>query len=207
MPPLIVLSVQHDHGFCYVTNTPITPSATKALLERIAFIRPTHYGGFYDFTSDLSLKDTAYTTLSLGAHTDTTYFSDPAGLQMFHLLSHTDGKGGASLLVDGFKAAEVLRAEDARAWETLQRVQLRWHASGNDGISLQPWRKFAVLETVGGELQRVRWNNDDRATMDLDMRGEEIREWYRAARKWNDVLGRKEMQYWEQLRPGRPVGK
>ena len=42
-------------------------------------------GGFWDFTSDLSRKDTAYTTLALGVHTDTTYFSNPAGLQLFHL--------------------------------------------------------------------------------------------------------------------------
>lgn len=34
-------------------------------------------GGFYDFTSDLSSKDTAYTSESLEPHTDTTYFTDP----------------------------------------------------------------------------------------------------------------------------------
>jgi trimethyllysine dioxygenase len=60
-----------------------------------------------------------------------------------------------------------------------------------------------------GEVQRVRWNNDDRATIELGLgkEEEEVREWYRAARKWNEVLNRKEMQYWEQLRPGRPVGE
>jgi len=31
-------------------------------------------GKFWDFTSDLSRGDTAYTTLALGAHTDNTYF-------------------------------------------------------------------------------------------------------------------------------------
>ena len=31
-------------------------------------------GTFWDFTSDLAKGDTAYTTLALGAHTDTTYF-------------------------------------------------------------------------------------------------------------------------------------
>lgn len=34
-------------------------------------------GGFYDFTSDLSSKDTAYTSESLEPHTDTTYFTEP----------------------------------------------------------------------------------------------------------------------------------
>jgi len=38
-----------------------------------------HSGGFWDFTSDLGHGDTAYTDLALGAHTDTTYFTDPVG--------------------------------------------------------------------------------------------------------------------------------
>jgi hypothetical protein len=32
------------HGFCFVDGCPATPEATKELLERISFIRETHYG-------------------------------------------------------------------------------------------------------------------------------------------------------------------
>ncbi|EPQ32483.1 uncharacterized protein PFL1_00677 [Pseudozyma flocculosa PF-1] len=81
-----------QYGFCFVQGVPPTPEDTEALVRRIAFIRETHYGGFWDFTSDLSHGDTAYTDLALQAHTDTTYFTDPAGLQLFHLLSHTASK-------------------------------------------------------------------------------------------------------------------
>jgi len=34
---------------------------------------------------------------------------------------------------------------------------------------------------------------------------EECREWYKAARIWAGILKRKEMEIWQQLRPGRPV--
>ena len=44
---------------------------------------PSHYGGFWDFTSDLKHSDTAYTPLPLPAHTDTTYYGQSAGLQLF----------------------------------------------------------------------------------------------------------------------------
>lgn len=81
-----------QYGFAFVSGVPPTPTDTEALIRRIAFIRETHYGGFWDFTSDLAHGDTAYTDLALQAHTDTTYFTDPAGLQMFHLLSHTASK-------------------------------------------------------------------------------------------------------------------
>lgn len=85
-----------QYGFAFVTGVPPTPTDTEALIRRIAFIRETHYGGFWDFTSDLAHGDTAYTDLALQAHTDTTYFTDPAGLQMFHLLSHTASKSSGS---------------------------------------------------------------------------------------------------------------
>ena len=35
---------QAEYGFCFVDGCPIEPSATRQLLERIAFIRLTHYG-------------------------------------------------------------------------------------------------------------------------------------------------------------------
>jgi trimethyllysine dioxygenase len=144
------------------------------------------------------LKDTAYTNLPLPAHTDTTYFTDPAGLQAFHMLSHTPpaGKesdsgelGGKSLLVDGFKAAQVLQKEDPSAYDTLSSLKLPWHASGNQGITLSPDKLYPVLEhnETTGELARVRWNNDDRGVVPF---GEQIspEEWYEAARKWDAIL-------------------
>ncbi|KAF2738142.1 Trimethyllysine dioxygenase [Polyplosphaeria fusca] len=192
-----------EYGFCYVHDTPHEPEATQKTLERIAFIRQTHYGGFYDFTADLASKDTAYTNIALEAHTDTTYFSDPAGLQAFHLLSHTDGEGGASLLVDGFKVAADLLAEDANAYQILSEVNVHAHASGNEGISIQPYKGFPVLQhdPATGQLLQVRWNNSDRSRVELDLAHQNL--WYDAARKWDALLKKRENEYWEQLTPGR----
>ena len=158
------------------------------------------------------MKDTAYTSLALPAHTDTTYFTDPAGLQMFHLLSHTDGEGGASLLVDGFNAARTLLKESRSAYEILAKTPIPWHASGNEGITITPAKKFPVLnfqdlqEDVLPKLMQVRWNNDDRGVVALkEDFGMGAARWYKAARKWNEILKRKNMEYWAQLKPGRPL--
>jgi hypothetical protein len=35
---------QKTYGFCYVDGCPVSPEKTEELLERIAFIRVTHYG-------------------------------------------------------------------------------------------------------------------------------------------------------------------
>ena len=173
-------------------------------------------GGFYDFTSDLTMKDMAYTSLALGAHTDTTYFTDPAGLQMFHLLSHTEGTGGASLLVDGFNAAHRLRRESPESWDILRAVPILWHASGNEGITITPSHRFPVLGTnsnvgtgsthgIEGLLQ-IRWNNDDRGLVPVRENDPiSATKWYEAARKFDAILKEDDMQYWAQLKPGRPL--
>jgi len=170
------------YGFCYVENCPATPEATKALLERISYIRHTHYGGFYDFTADLSKGDTAYTQLGIGAHTDNTYFSDPAGLQLFHLLSHTDGSGGVSQLVDGFAAAQILHQEDVEAYEILANTMVFSHASGNEDSSIQPLTAAPTLvhDPMFGNLTQIRWNTTDRARIDVPII--KMQQWYDAAR-------------------------
>ncbi|KAF2097917.1 Clavaminate synthase-like protein, partial [Rhizodiscina lignyota] len=195
-----------SYGFCYVDGCPSTPEATKELLEKIAFIRNTHYGkyrGFWDFTSDLSKGDTAYTDLAIGPHTDNTYFTDPAGLQMFHLLSHEDGEGGMSGLVDGFAAASELSREFPEDYRTLSSVNVHCHASGNDGSSIQPATGFPVLvhDHRYNHLIQIRWNPADRAQVDVPV--DEVQNWYRAARRWTETL--KKYEFWEQLRPGRPL--
>jgi trimethyllysine dioxygenase len=153
------------------------------------------------------MKDTAYTSLALPAHTDTAYFTDPAGLQMFHLLSHTEGSGGKSLLVDGFKAARTLAEENPPSTLMLGKREISWHASGNEGITIAPSRRFPILNLARNFLQnkqvsQVRWNNDDRAIVPL---GPNTEKWYNAARKFDEILKRKDMEYWAQLEPGRPL--
>ncbi|CAK7219169.1 hypothetical protein SEUCBS140593_003800 [Sporothrix eucalyptigena] len=220
----------HRYGFAFVEGTPFAdPADTERLLERIAFIRVTHYGGFYDFVPDLAMADTAYTNLPLPAHTDTTYFTEPAGLQAFHMLSHHspeapapgENLGGASLLVDGFYAAQILQKEYPEDYDVLTRVRLPWHASGNQGITISPDRRYPVLEVLDSEdreavgsgksgrrLNRVRWNNDDRGIVPFggpDADGIDPIRWYDAARKWQSILKRPDVEYWTQLQPGKPL--
>ncbi|KAJ1716407.1 trimethyllysine dioxygenase TmlH [Aspergillus flavus] len=191
------------HGFCFVKGVPVDPESTQTLLERIAFIRHTHYGGFWDFTADLTFKDTAYTTEFLGAHTDNTYFTDPARLQLFHLLSHTDGDGGASLLVDGFSAAEVLREENPENYQLLAATPQPFHSSGNENTCIQPAEQMPIfrIHPQFNYLYQIRWNNYDRAAK-KDWSLEQQNRWYNAARHFNDIVTREKMQIWTQLEPG-----
>lgn len=200
-------------GLVFVEGTPFDDSIhTKKLLERIGPIRETHYGGFYDFIPDMAKADTAYTNIALAAHTDTTYFTDPAGLQAFHLLSHTpapgepDATGGESLLVDGFHAAQILKASDRSSFKELVRTGLPWHASGNEGVTITPDKTLPVFELGANmTLLKVRWNADDRGVVPLWTTNDSTAKWYEAAAKWEQILRSKELEYWYQLKPGTTV--
>ncbi|CAI7632039.1 unnamed protein product [Penicillium pancosmium] len=190
-------------GFCFIKGVPIDPEATKALIERIAFVRHTHYGGFWDFTADLTFKDTAYTNESLGVHTDNTYFTDPARLQLFHLLSHTDGSGGESLLVDGLAAASTLLKRHPEYYRTLIQVRQPWHASGNEDVCIQPSSMAPVfsIHPDRGRLYQIRWNNYDRAPKS-DWPLETQKQWYEAAQCYDDILNERRRRIQTQLQPG-----
>ncbi|KIJ12858.1 trimethyllysine dioxygenase [Paxillus involutus ATCC 200175] len=192
-------------GFCFISGVPATPEATEELSERIGFIRETQYGKFWEFTADLSKGDTAYTTMALGAHTDNTYFTDPCGLQLFHLLSHTDGSGGATLLVDGFYVASLLKELHPDSYEILSRVPIPAHAAGEPTALYKPSPPcgYPTLrhDAFSGELAQVRWNNDDRSVMShLDP--SLVEDWYDAIKTWHNLLTSPDSEYWVQLTAG-----
>ena len=132
---------------------------------------------------------------------------------MFHMLSHTDGAGGQSLLVDGFEALTTLRREDYEAFKIMCQVPIPSHASGNDGITLTPYKYFPMFNYQSEAFMdsefpdMVRWNNDDRGVVPLVSVDGTVTadDWYAAARKWNDIITRKQLEYWVKLEPGRAL--
>ncbi|KAL0577643.1 hypothetical protein V5O48_004332 [Marasmius crinis-equi] len=195
-------------GFSFVSDVPISPEATEQLTQRIGFIRETQYGKFWEFTSDLSKGDTAYTTMALGAHTDNTYLTDPCGLQLFHLLSHTDGSGGETLLVDGFYVASILNELHPELYDVLSRTPVPAHAAGEEGSLYRPSPAtgYPIInhDPLSGNISQVRWNNDDRSSM-KQLKAGDVEDWYNAIRTWHSLLTSPDSEYWAQLTPGTAV--
>ncbi|ORX97588.1 Trimethyllysine dioxygenase [Basidiobolus meristosporus CBS 931.73] len=194
------------YGFSFVDNVPKSKELTEELARKICFVRETHYGGFWDFTANLAHGDTAYTTLPLNCHTDNTYFTDPSGLQMFHLLEF-DGKGGESIFVDGLSVAQKLREQQPDSYETLSKIRVVTHSAGDEEVFINPTpRGYPILnhDPMTGELYQIRFNNDDRSTLDY-LTTEEVEKFYKALRDWNDILRQPQSEYQIQLEPGRVV--
>lgn len=191
-----------QYGFSLIDNVPVSPEDTEKLCEKLMYIRPTHYGGFWDFTSDLGKKDTAYTNFDISAHTDGTYWSDTPGLQLFHLLYH-DGLGGTTSLVDAFKCAEILRKSDPDSFDLLTKIPVPAHSAGEEKVCIQPDIPQPIFKLdLNGDLIQVRWNQSDRSCMDSWANPDDVPKFYKAIRSWYAIISSPEYEIFYQLKPG-----
>lgn len=85
------------------------------------------------------------------------------------MLSHTEGSGGESLLVDGFRAAAELGRENTKYLETLSDTRVPTYAAGDADyhymIPESRGNKIISLDAQGIEPVRIAYNNDDRGTI------------------------------------------
>ncbi|KAJ3207559.1 hypothetical protein HDU82_003599 [Entophlyctis luteolus] len=180
-----VSTKQDEYGIAFVKNVPANAEATETLGRRISFIRETHYGTFWDFTANNAHADTAYTEFT--------------------------GKGGMSLYVDGFNAANRLHEIAPEHYNLLSTVRVPTHSAGDPSTVIAPTpRAFPILnlDPVSGKLFQVRFNNDDRSVLGgralLDKNGStvDVAQFYDALRTWVGILRDPEFELWIQLTPG-----
>ncbi|HVY99663.1 MAG TPA: trimethyllysine dioxygenase [Dongiaceae bacterium] len=186
-------------GFAFVEGVPATPEATQAVARRAAYIRETIFGGYYDFTANMEHKDTAYTSMAIGPHTDGTYSFDAPGYQMFHCLG-LDCTGGDSVLIDGFEIAAIMRAEMPDLYRVLTEVEVTGQYIDHEkGIHLMARRPVFRLDSAG-RLVQVSYNPLDRAPIFLPEA--ELKAFYRAYGAFARLAGDRRLQYRRRLEPG-----
>src|SRR5262249_37862673 len=104
------------------------PQRSGAVCEGVGLfghVRETNYGRFFDVRSVPDPLNLADTNLGLGVHTDNPYRDPVPTLQLLHCLI-ASGEGGDTVLVDGFRAVEQLRARSPRALSLLADVPVRY---------------------------------------------------------------------------------
>lgn len=191
------LDLVAKYGFAMVVGTPPTIEATEALVRRVGYVRETIFGGFWDFQADLSKADTAYTNLELLPHTDGTYSHDAPGLQLLHCLTF-DGEGGESTMVDGFRIASELRANEPELYQVLSTVNVPGQYIG-DGSHLMAGRPVFRHDHLG-TLVQVSFNNGDRAPFLLPPA--QMDAFYEALRAFEALANDHALQWRRVNRPG-----
>ncbi|SCU91523.1 LAMI_0E06238g1_1 [Lachancea mirantina] len=200
----------HVNGFAFIQNVPVTLESTERVSAAISIIRPTHYDPcVWDFTSDLAKNDTAYTSLAIDMHVDGTYWNEPPGYQLFHLLEHTNGEGGDTRIVDVAKILEILviKAAADRSWQkTLQVLSeqpLVFHQSGDSNQEFEQDSFPTLTLAKDGSLVQCRWNTSDRAAFIEPLPRFTVADIYQALFRFNALINNPDNYVQFKMEPGK----
>jgi gamma-butyrobetaine dioxygenase len=144
-------------GFAQMRDLPTEAGVAEQVAGLFGYVRETNYGRSFDVRAEVDAQNLAYTNVGLQGHTDNPYRDPAPGLQILVCLKNAV-EGGESVIVDGFRVAERLRAEDPAGFDLLTRYPARFAYAGMDGVRLAAKRPLLELGP-DGELIGVRFNN------------------------------------------------
>ena len=179
------LSAVRRYGFARLTEAPTTLQAPLELAALFGYVRETNYGRAFDVRAAPNPNNLADTNLGLQAHTDNPYRDPAPSLQILGCLENTV-EGGESVVVDGFKVAELLQAETPRGFELLSRYCARFAYAGSAGVRLRSKRPMMELGP-DGELIAIRFNNRSAAAF-TDIPYDDMADYYAAYRRMAELV-------------------
>ena len=165
--------------------------------ERIGFVRETNYGRLFDVVAESDPANLANSARGLPVHTDNPYRDPVPTVQLLHCISAA-GDGGATLLVDGFAAAERLAERDSESFERLVATDVPFRFR-DDRVDLRASAPLIAADGRG-EVVAVRINSRSMEPPDLPL--EEIDRFYGAYRAFVAELARPEATVELTLAPG-----
>jgi len=193
------LAAVRRYGFAVMTETPTEPGTLCQVAELFGYVRETNYGRFFEVRAEVNPSNLAYTNLGLQAHTDNPYRDPVPTLQILACLENSVD-GGDSIVVDGFKVVERLKAENPRGFELLSGHAARFAYEGSAGVRLRAKRPMVELGP-DGELIAVRFNNRSLAAA-TDIPYADMADYYAAYRRFAELIEDPSMEVSFKLKPG-----
>ena len=187
------------YGFGKLVGGPVESGALFQVASLFGYVRETNYGKHFEVRTEVNPSNLAYTGLGLQAHTDNPYRDPVPTLQILYCLENS-AKGGENMVVDGFRAAERLRAENPRGFDLLSRYCARFEYAGSAGICLRSRRPMIEL-APDGELVGIRFNNRSTAAI-TDVPYEDMADYYAAYRRLGEIIDDTSMEVTFKLAPG-----
>jgi gamma-butyrobetaine dioxygenase len=192
-------------GFLLLTDAPVTEGTVLDVAASFGYVRETNCGRIFDVRVESGPSNLAYTSLPIGPHTDDPYRDPVPTIQLLHCLSNA-ASGGQTGLLDGFRAAAQLRAEDPAAFDCLSRTPVTF-AYSDPTTALQANRPMIEVNPAG-LIRGVRYNSRSMQAMrprpgaTPAQAADEMREFYLAYRAYASILLRPYLSLRFDLGPG-----
>ncbi|MGF1610827.1 MAG: gamma-butyrobetaine dioxygenase [Kiloniellales bacterium] len=178
-------------GVAVMTGVPAEPGMVCQVAELFGHVRETNYGRWFEVRSEIRPVNLAYTGLGLQVHSDNPYRDPAPTLQLLACLENS-AAGGDSIVVDGFKAIEVLQREAPQYFDLLADHCARFEYSGGGDVHLSARRPMIEL-APDGELIALRFNNRSAAPL-LDVPYEKVPAYYAAYRHLAEIMERPDLR-------------
>ncbi|HEX6932469.1 MAG TPA: TauD/TfdA family dioxygenase [Streptosporangiaceae bacterium] len=189
-------------GFVLLTDVPATPGMVLEVAASIGFVRETNYGRLFDVRATVDPANLAFTALAIAPHTDNPYRDPVPTVQLLHCLASA-AEGGDSGLVDGFRAAGLLRAEDPAAFAVLTSTPVTFRYADKTA-DLEATMPMIGLDPRG-RIREVRFNNRSLQPLSAPAGPPEpgaADAFYRAYRAFAGLLARPGLMLTFRLEPG-----
>lgn len=193
------LSDLRRYGFAKLRNGAVESGALLDVAGLFGYVRETNYGKWFEVRTEVNPVNLAYTGMALQAHTDNPYRDPVPTMQILYCLENS-AEGGDSIVVDGFRAAQRLYAEDAGGYDLLSRYCARFSYEGSQGVALHS-RRPMIETTPDGEVTTIRFNNRSAAPL-VDIPFELMPAYYRAWRRFAEIIDDPAMEVKFKLAPG-----
>lgn len=141
------------HGVARLEGLPTDDGTVAGVAARIGVVRDTSFGRTWEVESKIEADSIAYTSYPLLPHTDLPTRECPPGYQLLHCRTNTCN-GGASVMVDGFRVAEVIRDENPVAYANLTTT--RWTYTNRSPQYDYRWSGRVIQLDDHGEPSDVR---------------------------------------------------
>ena len=187
------------YGFAKLTGGPVESGALLKVAALFGYVRETNYGKWFEVRTEVNPSNLAYTGLGLQAHTDNPYRDPVPTLQILYCLE-SSAEGGDSLVVDGFKAALRLQAEDPKGADLLSSHSARFDYQGAGDVRLRAKKPMIELAS-NGELTSIRFNNRSTAPI-TDVPYGDMPGYYAAYRRFGEIIDDPLMAVSFKLEPG-----
>lgn len=172
-----------SHGFALLHGVPAQPGRVLDVVALFGYVRETNYGRVFDVITEPAPANLANAGIALGLHTDNPYRDPVPTLQLLHCLT-ASAHGGDSVLCDGIRVAEALRAAHPEGFALLACHAVRFRYV-DERVDLDC--RAPMIETdAAGEVRAVRYNNRSLAPFELD--ATLLPDYFRAYRRFSTML-------------------
>ncbi|WP_037973869.1 TauD/TfdA family dioxygenase [Streptomyces sp. NRRL WC-3742] len=190
-----VLAAVRRSGFALLRGVATQDRQVLAVAASFGYVRVTNYGELFDVRVEPDPNNLAFTSAAIAPHTDNPYRDPVPTLQLLHCLENS-ATGGDSGLVDGFKAAALLREEAPEDFAVLTRTPVPF-VFRDRRTELRADRPLIDVDALG-RIREVRFNNRSIGTL----RGDGLDAFYAAYRRFAAITLRPELQLTFRLDPG-----